>query len=426
MSELLSYYQKLAIAQFSSVPWIFKIQEKALADFTRLGFPHRHLEDWKYTPVDAFMQQSFSSEQSDTQSNALTKTGLALPLTIQQSVILNHGYARGLDTLSSHIPKGVVIQPLTQAFVENADKLKPYLSKILQHQHGFQALNTAMLRHGLFIYLPAGVSLSDPLLLSHWQDKTGHATYLHHVVILEEGSSASIIEDYQGDSRARYFTNTITEVYLAEKAKLVHYKIERESKQAFHTGHVAVNQAAGSQLDSHSFSFGGQWVRSDISINLQASEAQCTMNAIYAPSEGQHIDHHTTVTHAAPHCRSEQDYKGILTGHSCAVFNGRVIVDKDAQHTEAKQQNKNLLLSKQAEVYTKPQLEIFADDVSCAHGATVGQLDEDALFYLATRGIGRIEANRYLIQAFATENLRKLVHEGFTDWIRTLLTQQVG
>ena len=150
------------------------------------------------------------------------------------------------------------------------------------------------------------------------------------------------------------------------------------------------------------------------------------MNGIYAPSEGQHIDHHTVVTHEAPRCRSEQDYKGILNGHSRAVCNGRVIVAKDAQHTEAKQQNKNVLLSKHAKIDTKPQLEIFADDVVCTHGATVGQLDEDALFYLATRGIGRAEAMRYLVQAFAVDNLRKLANDELADWLGTLLNQQVG
>lgn len=425
MSEQpLSHYQQLASDQFSTVPWVLQQQENALADFLRLGFPHRQLEDWKYTRADAFLKQLFTTVQEDVTLNAPTDD--AFPLMMNQRILLHHGHATGFETWTSHLPKGVIVQPLTQAFVEHAEKLKPHLGQILQHQHGFQALNSAMLRHGLFIYVPVGVVLSDPLLLSHWHDKAGQASYLRHIIVLEEGSSAHLIEDYQGAGDTSYFTNTITEIYLAEQSKLVHYKLERESKRAFHTGHIAVKQAAGSEFHNHSFSFGGQWVRSDISIDLDAPEAKCTMNAIYAPTDGQHLDHHTTVTHAAPHCRSEQDYKGILTGHSCAVFNGRVVVNQDAQQTEAKQQNKNLLLSKHAEIYTKPQLEIFADDVSCTHGATVGQLDEEALFYLATRGIGRLEANRYLIQAFATENLRKVTHEGMRDWIGTLLTQQVG
>uniref|UniRef100_UPI00260D9DA4 Fe-S cluster assembly protein SufD n=1 Tax=uncultured Legionella sp. TaxID=210934 RepID=UPI00260D9DA4 len=199
-----------------------------------------------------------------------------------------------------------------------------------------------------------------------------------------------------------------------------------ESKSAYHLGHIAVKQEESSQFASHSLSLGGKLVRSDLSLYLQEERAHCLMNGIYAPAEGQHVDHHTTVHHLVPECSSEQDYKGILTGHSRAVFNGKVIVAKDAQHTDAKQQNKNLLLSANAEIDTKPQLEIFADDVVCSHGATVGQLDEEALFYLATRGIGRLDASRYLIHAFAQNNLRLIPHRDLADWMGQLLTQQLG
>ncbi len=175
-------------------------------------------------------------------------------------------------------------------------------------------------------------------------------------------------------------------------------------------GIYPLNNRAAAEFASHSLSLGGKLTRSDISIHLQEELAQCLMNGIYAPGEGQHVDHHTSVYHLVPNCQSEQDYKGILNGHSRAVFNGKVYVAKEAQHTDAKQQNKNLLLSAQAEIDTKPQLEIFADDVFCSHGATVGQLDEEALFYLATRGIGHLEATHYLLQAFANENLGLIPH----------------
>ena len=249
--------------------------------------------------------------------------------------------------------------------------------------------------------------------------------YIRHLVILEEGSSASLIEDYQGDEHTCYVSNTITEVSLAAHTKLTHYKIQRESKMAYHMGHIAVKQAKGSQLDSHLFSVGGKWVRSDMTIELQEPDAQCLMNGIYTPADLQHMDHHTLVVHEAPSCRSEQDYKGILSGRSRAVFNGRVIVAKGAQHTEAKQQNKNLLLSKNTEIDTKPQLEIFADDVICTHGATVGQLDEEALFYLATRGIGRADASRYLVRAFAAENIRTMGNTTLAEWVGTLLNDRM-
>jgi len=421
MSELLDFYQQQASARFSTIPWLLQLQDNALADFARLGFPARHNEDWKYTTVDSFLKQRFSNEpNSDTSSTRPSDIPVGYPISLVNGAVL------GVDELTAGLPAGVVILPLAQALIEHTEKIKPYLNQILEQQHGFQALNTAMLNTGLFIYLPKGACLDTPLLLSHWQDKACQAAYIRHLVILDEGSSASIIEDYQGDEDTCYFSNTITEVYLAAQAKLKHYKIQRESKLAYHMGHLAVKQATGSQFDSHSFSIGGKWVRSDIAIRLHEPQAQCLMNGIYLPADLQHMDHHTIVTHEAPSCSSEQDYKGILTGHSRAVFNGRVIVAKGAQHTQAKQQNKNLLLSKNTAIDTKPQLEIFADDVVCTHGATVGHLDEEALFYLATRGIGRAEASRYLVQAFAVENLRaiaqvelsKLIESLLVDWMK--------
>ena len=430
MSELVEFYQQQASARFSNIPWLAHMQKNALADLTRLGFPTRHHEDWKYTTVDFFLQQQFSSELNKSglvdPPHAATKASKSIPVSPSISIALVNGNVVNSAELKESLPPGVVVQSLAQALVEHAEKIKPYLSCILEQQHGFHVLNTAMLHSGLFIYLPAGACLTAPLILSHWQDKANHAAYIRHLVIAETGSSASIIEDYQGDASTCYFTNTVTEVYVAAHAKVTHYKMQRESKLAYHIGHLAVKQAAGSQFDSHAFNFGGKLVRSDITIGLDEPDAQCLMNGIYAPTDGQHIDHHTLVTHAAPSCRSEQDYKGILSGHSRAVFNGRVIVAKDAQHTQAKQQNKNLLLSTNTEIDTKPQLEIFANDVVCTHGATVGQLDEEALFYLATRGIGRADANRYLVQAFAVENLRILANTELADWVSTLLNQQLG
>lgn len=424
MSDVLNFYEQQASTRISTVPWIAHAQKKALADFNQLGFPVRQQEDWKYTSVDTFLQQRFEMASSNKQKYSHDVN--ALPFAMGTAIDLSNGQISGIETLATTLPAGVVIQPISQALIEHADKIKPYLGHILQQQHGFHALNTAMLQSGLFIYVPQGVCLTQPIILSHWQDKTEQATYIRHLVIAEAGSSVSVIEDYHGDENTSYFTNTITEVSLAANAKLTHYKIQRDSKLAYHVGHLAVTQAANSQLNSHSFSVGGKLVRSDISIALKEPGAHCLMNGIYAPSDLQHIDHHTVVSHDAPHCSSEQDYKGILTGQSRAVFNGQVIVAKGAQHTSAKQQNKNLLLSNQAEINTKPQLDIFADDVICTHGATVGQLDEEALFYLATRGIGREDANRYLVQAFASENLKKIEKNDLVEWLSALLIQQLG
>jgi Fe-S cluster assembly protein SufD len=380
-------------------------------DLQQFGFPTRRDEDWKYTSVDGFAKHAFTASSPDTR----VAKHHDLPISVMT-----------MQTISKALALGAVIKPWRDAFLTHADKITPYLGKIASSSHAFLAQNMAMMRDGLFIYLPKGVCLDEPLLLSHWQDQMHHATYMRYLIVAEEGSRATIIEDYQGDMDVTYFTNTVTELHLEAHASIVHYKLQREGLLAYHVGEVAARQKQHSHFESHSLSLGGRWVRSDTNIALTQSKAHCVMNGVYATSGDQHIDHHTVVHHAAPGCRSEQDYKGMMAGYSRGVFNGRVVVAVDAQQTEAKQQNKNLLLSPHADINTKPQLEIFADDVVCSHGATVGQLDEEALFYLGTRGIPRTEAARYLVQAFVTENLKNMRSEPLTQWMGSLLHKHLG
>lgn len=421
MSEVLDFYQQQAQKEISNIPWLAELQGKALRELASCGFPNRHQEEWKYTLVDDLLRQRFECSKSQETVNEVVSLGL--PFELSLSII--NGQTQVNETLAGQLPAGVLVLSLAEGLTKHSEKIKPYLGKALHHEHGFQALNTAMLGSGAFIYLPAGVQLRQPIVLSYRQDQTNQALYNRCLIIAEEGSEATIIEDYYGPDTCNYFTNTVTEVFTEAQAKLEHFKIQREGKAAYHIGHLSVRQAKGSQFNSHSLSLGGKLVRSDLSVSLQEEEARCLLNGIYAPNEGQHIDHHTTVHHLVPHCQSEQDYKGILKGRSRAVFNGKVIVAKDAQHTEAKQNNKNLLLSAQAEIDTKPQLEIFADDVVCTHGATVGQLDVEALFYLATRGIDQWEARSYLVQAFAADNLRLVPNKALADWIAALLNEQL-
>lgn len=461
MNEILGFYQEQVKKRISTCPWLAQLQSKASTDLNRYGFPTRHDEEWKYTHIDALLKQTFVSplDREDITTCPHATSGLSLgssklvtsldladklqdvgeseplredsmillhsDLPVKHSLLMHNGQIFGEKELVKHLPAGVVLLPLATALTHHMDLIKPYLGAILKQEHGFHFLNTAMIQCGLFLYIPKGVCIEEPIALAHVQDQTNQAAYLRHLIIAESHSRASFIEEYCGKAECCYLTNTVTEIYIGVHAQLTHYKIQRESKAAYHLGHLAVKQAAHSQFFSHSLSLGGKLVRSDISLSLQEQYARCLMNGIYAPAEGQHIDHHTVVNHLVPHCFSEQDYKGILTGHSRAVFNGKVIVAQDAQHTDAIQQNKNLLLSANAEIDTKPQLEIFADDVLCSHGATVGQLDEDALFYLATRGIGKLEASQFLIHAFARNNLQLIPHRDLADWMGNLLTQQL-
>jgi Fe-S cluster assembly protein SufD len=422
MNEFLDFYEQQAKKGLSTIPWLAALQAKGLHKLADCGFPTRHDEDWKYTLVDNLLRTRFV--QQDRQQTIVGPRPNLRPLDGLR-LIMQNGHVLGEKELANHLPTGVLVQSLVQALEQHATKIKPYLGQILHHEHGFQALNTAMLGCGILVYLPAGVCVVKPIVLSHWQDQDNQAIHSRYLIIAEEGSQATIIEEYSGIEDCSYFSNTVTEMIVAAKAKIVHYKIQREGKAAYHIGHLSVQQDYGSQFASHSLSLGGRLVRSDISLRLQEEYAQCLLNGIYMPTEGQHIDHHTTVHHLVPNCQSEQDYKGILSGRSRAVFNGKVIVAKGAQHTQARQQNKNLLLSPQAEIDTKPQLDIFADDVICTHGATVGQLAEEALFYLATRGIDRQEASSYLVHAFADDNLRLVPDPKLAKWMATLLNQQL-
>ncbi len=422
MNDILDFYQQQAKAGVSTIPWLAQLQSQALDRLEDKGFPTRHDEEWKYTVVDGLLKQQFTSPHT---ANKVFSADVSNIPVKQQLVIHNGVFAQEPDWVKT-LPVGVLVLPLATALSTHEHLIKEHLGTILQQEHGFHALNTAMIQCGLFVYIPAGVRIEEPIALIHVQDQEQQAVHPRHLIIAESDSQAVIIEEYRGEESCTYFTNTVTELFVGARAHLTHYKIQNESKSAYHLGHTAVKQSASSQYLNHSLSLGGKLVRSDLSLYLQEERAHCLMNGIYAPAEGQHVDHHTTVHHLVPECTSEQDYKGILMGRSRAVFNGKVLVAKDAQHTDAKQQNKNLLLSANAEIDTKPQLEIFADDVLCSHGATVGQLDEEALFYLATRGIGRLDASRYLIHAFAQDNLRLIPHRGLADWMGQLLTQQLG
>ncbi|MFA5959228.1 MAG: Fe-S cluster assembly protein SufD [Tatlockia sp.] len=417
MSEVVEFYHKQAKDGFSTIPWFATLQAKGLHELERVGFPTRRHEEWKYTLVDALLRERFMV-QENSQAEPFAQSDF--PYTPQASV-LNGQVSVNQDGL----PEGVVVQSLEQALTFQEEKIKPYIGQLLQHTHGFQALNTAMLRCGVFIHIPAGVVVETPIVVSHAQNQDNQAVHSRLVIVVEEGAAATVIEDYWGNAECSYLTNTVTELFAAKEAKLTHYKMQREGKKGFHIGHLAARLGHASQVQSHVISLGAQLARSDLEISLEGEGASCLLNGIYVPTEGKHMDHHTTVNHRVPNCQSEQDYKGILLGQSRAVFNGKVIVAKDAQHTEAKQQNKNLLLSPKAEIDTKPQLEIFADDVICTHGATVGQLDEEALFYLATRGIEQQDARRFLIHAFAENNLRLINDTVLASWMTDLLSAQL-
>jgi Fe-S cluster assembly protein SufD len=273
---------------------------------------------------------------------------------------------------------------------------------------GFTALNTAFISHGAFVYIPRGVTVNTPLHLLFISDGAQSASFPRVLLVADQNSSASVIENYVSLQEGQYFTNAVVEIVLKEGARLEHYKLQRESVEAFHIATTAADLGPKSSYDATTITFGARLSRHDINVIMDHEGAECRVDGLYLVATDQHADTHSLIDHRKSHGTSRQLYKGILDGKSRAVFNGKIFVRHDAQKTDAMQTNKNLLLSNEARVDTKPQLEILADDVKCAHGAAVGQIDEDELFYLETRGIHHDLARNLLTYGFAEEVIAKI------------------
>jgi Fe-S cluster assembly protein SufD len=414
---------------------LLPLRREAMARFGELGFPTTKDEEWKYTSVAPIARTAFRPAGREAADGPLP-VGLTperLPfggVARCRLVFVNGHFAPQLSTLdaggggtprsgvgAAHLPRGLAAGSLAAALETDFGRVQEHLGRYARyHDRAFVALNTAFMEDGAFVRIPRGAVVEEPIHLLFIGSANGAPVISHPrvLIVAEENSQATVIETYTGvEDRAGagahpYFTNTVTEIVAAENAVLDHYKVQRESEAAFHVATQWVQQARSSNFSSHAISLGGSLVRNDIMAVLDGPGIESTLNGLYVVGGQQHVDTHTAIDHAQPYCNSHELYKGILDGHATAVFNGKIFVRQDAQKTDAKQTNQNLLLSRDAVIDTKPQLEIFADDVRCTHGATVGQLDADALFYLRSRGIGEAEARGLLTYAFASDILGRI------------------
>jgi len=395
---------RLAGGQLS---WLTQARNQALDRFAEKGFPGPRDEDWKYTRVSAIEKRAYKPAAPSCVGMVPEDLEAYYPegLACHRMVFINGRYQRQLSVLGE-LPDGAHIDGLARSLDGAAEELEPYLARLADPRaSAFPALNTAFMEDGAFISLPRGVELRDPIHLLFVSTGQEDDACIHPriLVVAGEQSSASIIESYVSLGDSSYLNNAITEVTVQRGARVNHYKLQQESIKAYHVATLQVTQERDSRFDSHSVSLGARIARNDINVHLAAEGAECNLNGLYIGNGRQHVDFHTRVDHAMPHGTSREDYKGILSDHSRGVFNGQVHVHPDAQKTDAEQSNKNLLLSPTAEVDTKPQLEIYADDVKCAHGATVGQLDEHMVFYLRSRGIDEATARGLLTYGFARD-----------------------
>jgi len=393
--------------------WLRRMREDSFARFERVGFPSVKEEEWKYTNVAPIAKLQFAPAFPNGQRGG-NGTGSFVYDEARQSrlVFCNGILQRELSSVEA-LPAGVSVIDISEALVggQNEISLRESLERAGKSEGGFTALNTAFFSSGAFVFIPAGVSVASPIHLQFTSDSSNGAaaaSFPRVLVVAEENSSATIIESYASPGDGVYLTNAIVDVRLGAGAHLQHFKVQRESMSAFHVATTNAELGPNANYDATSINLGAALSRHSIDVTMDHEGAECHVDGLYMVGGNQHTDTHSMIDHRQPHCTSHQLYKGILDGKSRAVFNGKVFVRHGAQQTNALQTNKNLLLSNEARVDTKPQLEIFADDVKCAHGAAIGQLEEDEIFYLESRGLRPELARNVLTYGFAEEVIEKI------------------
>lgn len=424
-------FQLLQSTANTSPGWLRRLRESAMDRFDQLGFPSVKEEEWKYTNVAPISKIDFEiNTGSPTEIQDTLEARDVLPLGYVEArtsqLVFHNGRLRSDLSSLSGLAEGVVAIDLIDAIADenHGELIREHLARHADYNaNGFTAMNTAFLSSGAFVLIPKGVAVESPLHLLFIADpsKANVAAFPRVLILAEENSQATVIESYVNLSEGSYLTNAVVEIVLKDGARLEHYKIQREGNEAFHIATTSADLGTNSSYNTTTINFGAELCRHDVQVLMGHEGAECWVDGLYVTGDGQHTDTHSVIDHQKPHGTSHQLYKGILDGKSRAVFNGKVFVRHDAQKTDAMQTNKNLLLSNEARVDTKPQLEILADDVKCAHGAAVGQIDPDELFYLETRGIHTSLAKNLLTYGFAEEVIGKIK----IDSIRAQLDEAV-
>ena len=430
-SPFLSSFSSLVQPSASpSAPWLGRLREAALQRVGELGLPSTRHEAWRYTSVEPIARTSFHLAEAsavDAVKRDAVASLLLGEIASAELVFVDGHFAPHLSSVAS--PRaGLKVDSLAAALRERPAEVEPHLGRVATgEREPFTSLNAAFVQDGAFVQVARGAVIEKPIHLVFVA--TGGATPIvsqpRVLVIAGETSQVAVVERFVSLASGVHLTNTVTEVALAEAAVVEHVKLGRESETAFHVGSLHVRQARASSFSSRWIALGGGLVRNEIRTLLDGEGASATLDGLTVGAHDQHVDSQTSIEHLAPHCESRQLYKSVLDGASRSVFNGRVLVAQHAQKTSAQQVNRNLLISKEARADTKPQLEIYADDVKCSHGATIGKLNPAAIFYLRSRGLGEAAARAVLTQAFAGEVVARIgvtaVREELQAWLESWL-----
>ncbi len=411
VGNYLESFTTLQQSTASQPQWLRTLREKAFGRFCDVGFPTTKDEDWRFTNVAPIAQQTFALRtESSTQVSVEDLRPFVISSAACRLVFVNGRYAAKLSDCGG-LPVGVEAGSLASAIEKNPNALEAHLGRYLDIQRdAFCSLNTAFLEDGGYVRIGQGTVLDAPIHLLYVSTGSDAPQMVHprNLVIAERNAQASVVEEHISLGDGLVFANAATEIVAAENSVVSYHMIERENRNAFHVSTLRIQQERNANVRSHSVLIGGALVRNNVHPVLAGEGGECLINGLFLGDDRQHIDNYMMVEHASPHCASHQFYNGILDGHAHGVFHGRILVHKDAQKTDAKQTNRNLLLSDDAQIDTKPQLEIYADDVKCTHGATIGQIEENSLFYLRSRGLDETSAREMLLLAFAGECLIRI------------------
>jgi len=404
-----------------------KIRKDAIDKFGTLNIPTQKDEEWKYTNISPLLKHSFSPISVKINvSQELINKFLFDKMEHSLIVFINGSFSPELSKLID-IPKGVVIGSLAEALKNNNPIVKKHLGKYAENEnYFFTTLSSAFTKDGAFIYVPDGKVIEDPIHII-FITKAGNEKILtqpRNLFVAGKNSQVTIIEHYVSEQDSIYFTNAVTEIVADENAIVDHIKLQEESNKAFHIARMEVDQERSSNFSSHLISHGAEISRNDFNARFNDEGSECMLNGLFMIDGEQLFDAHTMIDHAKPHCNSHEHYKGILQDKSKGVFNGKVMVRRDAQKTNAFQENNTILLSDDAVMNTKPQLEIFADDVKCSHGATIGKLNDEAKFYLKSRGIGEESATAILIHAFASDVITSIKIPALRDYLEEIISKR--
>ncbi|MDD9850813.1 MAG: Fe-S cluster assembly protein SufD [Gammaproteobacteria bacterium] len=436
--HFLAQHENLARRATESPAWLAALRADALEQFRARGLPTLRDEDWKYTDLRPLEKHRFAAANGEGEGEgegdaaALVKEAALHSVTPHRLVFVNNRLRADLCKLPD--TAGLSVGSLRTAQREHPEALRPHLGQLAaHHRHGFTLLNSAAMDDGVFITVADGAIIDAPLEILFLSAAAASVMVQpRNLIVAGRGSAVTVIERYLSASAggAATLTNAVTEITAADNAAVHHLRLQQESDAAHHVGGVFADAAADAEVNTTAVILGGAWVRNDVTVRLNAPGARVTMNGLCIGAGRRHMDNHTRVEHAAPHCNSSELYKSVLGGRARSVFHGRILVQPGAVKTDAYQSNRNLLLSPEARADSKPQLEIYADDVRCSHGATTGQLDGDALFYLRARGIGGDRARAMLVMAFAAEVLRGVTGDTMRRYLedeaRAILDRALG